>query len=193
MNKLILAVLMLTLSLTLSCASSGGGGGGGGGNTTTYDLTIIVTGDNNSNGVYDAPLDNVQFPLNGDEDIFCIDSETNTLPANAPQMFWDSSIHAYTHNRNDLSVAKLNDYWVLVAEPDPGSGAPAGSLSPVTGVFLQVTDKDGYACTDILVHLVIVGEDALGNYVYGYQILGVNPDTGCVVQGADNRSVIFGI
>ena len=193
MRKLILAALQLALACSLSCGGgSGGGGGGGGGTVTKYTVTIMVTGDNNSNGVYDAPLDDWQVPLDGNEAIYCVDSTVTTPPASAPQMTWNNTIHAFTHTLNNVTAAQLKNYWVLVAEPDPGSAAPPGSLSPVTGVFLQVTNEEGDTCTDILVHLVIVGEDSVGNYVYGYQIQSLNPVTDCIEQGADNRSIIFG-
>ena len=196
MKKIILVFMaILTLNM-ISCggnSGSGGGGGSGGGTANLYDIAIKVTGDNNSNGIYEPPLDDTRMPFDGDEVIYYFNSLSPVPPSSTPQMAWEASNKAYIEFIEDVSAAELNNFWVMVAQPDPGSAANQGNWSPVFGVFITITDQNGTNCTSLLVHYVIIGEDPNHNYLYAAQIQKLDTATGCVQQLEDNRTVIFGL
>ncbi|MCX6740634.1 MAG: hypothetical protein NTZ49_05410 [Candidatus Parcubacteria bacterium] len=198
MKKILWTICYLCFCASLSCGDSGGGGGGGSGgggnnnNGDTYDVMILVTGDNNNNGVNDNILDDLLVPYDGTEVIYFAHSAMASIPTTLPLMSWDSNYHAYTQTINNLTANQLRNFWISIEEPDQGDLAGPNDLSPVFGVYIQITDNlDGGICTDLLVHYLPIAEDDHHNILYAAKIEGVDPVLGCIKQLADNRTVVF--
>ncbi|HDQ22347.1 MAG TPA: hypothetical protein ENN28_00035 [Candidatus Uhrbacteria bacterium] len=162
-------------------------------NQTPYRLRIRVTGDNNANGVYDAPFDDTLVPLTGsqagEEYRYQTSLWLDPMPGGIWQtLVWDPATTSYSETY--YSVLSSQAMWFGVHNPCRDPLAPPGCYEPRFGVWADVIPfgGGGVLCSTNLVHYEDVDTGA------GFWIValtdGISTATNCILQGADTRGVV---
>ncbi len=127
-----------------------------------YTLRVLVTGDDNNNGVVDAPYDHPMVPLDGTETIFF---QTSLFYDDTywGQMTWDASLNAFAETLP--SIASGQKFWLHVSRPyiGPIDPPPDDPVPVLGGVWLQVINPSTGA---------VLGQTHLVHWIDG----ATNPD-----------------
>ena len=158
-----------------------------------FKLRIRATGDDNGNGKYNSPFDDLLVPYRGNpkEDIRIETSLwRNPLPGGIWQyMIWDKTLKAYSAIFQNI-LADQSAYFAI-HHPDRRSETP-GTYETAFGVFADVMDAktDDVLCTSKLVHYLNFGTSSNPHFVA--VIDGINTANGCVIQGANTMAIVIG-